>query len=113
MSLNVPSKHYVFEFNDKFDSRTWHILCFDGEHRYACESFSCDENYRNGANICVKEFLKNGGNHYIYNIPWNMYYEINKEDDDGIYVLSDKPLSDLEGYRVYPKTVQHTVDMER
>ncbi len=27
--LQIPSKRYVFEFNDKFDSRTWHILCFD------------------------------------------------------------------------------------
>ncbi len=109
----VPSKHYVFEFNDKFDSRTWHILCFDGENKYACKSFSCNNSYSSDAYDYVEEFLKDGGNHYKYELPWDIYCAINKEDYDGVYVLPDKPLNNLEGFRVYPKTVQREVDMER
>lgn len=99
----IVKKRYVFEFNDKNDRRTWHILCFNGAQEYACKSFSCDDSYRDDADDYVEEFLKNGGNHYKYNIPWDMYYDVNKEDYNNVYVLPDKPLSNLEEYRVYPE----------
>lgn len=92
---------YVFEFNDKDNSRTWHIICYDGVQRYSCKDFSCDDSYWDDADDYVKEFLRNGGTHYKYNIPWNMYRDINKGETDGIYVLPNKPLSNLEEYRVY------------
>ena len=97
-------RHYVFEFDDKVDSSIWLILCFDGTNRYAHKSFNCDEDYRDDAEDYVEEFLKNGGNHYKYSIPWDMCYEINNEDCDGVYVLPDKPLSNLEEYRIYSES---------
>ncbi len=105
MKNKTDKKPYIFEFNDTDGSKTWCVLGFDGIHKNACKTFELEgmplwgyNRNKKEADKFVRNFLKDGGNHYQYNLPWKLFRRIRY-----LNILPDKPLNELEEYRVSPK----------